>query len=176
MIFLITLLITSSLLLISLVANWHAKVKLQLDLDTCVAEVTRELKQLQNSIESSNLRMKSLRISITAAIDPRIQAALKLWLKAEKTAQDLQKTRWEIKRAAWLVKRGCDSIRGIPSPLPHLLWNRPPADAIGDHPLQWLGERKNARLKIMLFKKPRYSVAEVFYFGKNWNATWTSPY
>lgn len=141
-----------------------------------MSEVARELKNLQNIIEASNSRIKSLRISIAVAVDPRIQSALKLWLKAEVTAQDFQRMKWETKRVAWLIRRGCHQETNIPIPLPSLSWKRPPPDVIGDSPLYWEGDTKLARLKIVLIKNPRGAAAQVFNQESKWKAAWTSAH
>jgi len=175
MIFILTILLSASVSLVFLVTRWNDKVTIQLHLDQCVSEVTRELETLQNYLETSNKRITSLRTAIVVAVDPRIQTSLKLWLKSERAAQDIRLFRWKTRQVSWLVQGGCNSETKLPSPLPPLSWNRPPNDAIGEQPLEWKGSRNEDELKIALFKKPRTSVSKVRFRQGQWTASWSGP-
>ena len=161
--------------------NWRKLMETQLRLDRCVGEVALDLRNVQNSLEAANLRMKVLRASIAAATvpSPPVAAALKRALELQALLENLTLKKWELRRIKWLVLRGCDSNRDLPRPLPNLPWIHDPPDPIGARPLRWpLGVQKE--YYVQLSHSPRHAAASVSKERNaveilKWSARWAPP-
>jgi hypothetical protein len=154
----------------------RSKAALQLRLDRCVESAAAELTSVQNTIEFSNLRLKTERAAAAAASVPTFGASIadaQPFIEAEVALQEGERLRWTVRQTKWITERGCDGRGDLFEPLPNLKWSRPPPDTIGAQPLTWDGSE---RLVIRLWRANRFAQARVEAKGRSisdkWKAQW----
>ena len=178
----ILIIATSGLTLWGMLRHWKNLAETQLRLDRCAGQTAQELRDTLSSLESSNFRIKGLRIARGAtAIAPPVSAALEIALLAQVAIQEIQRAKWEVTRLRWLTHLRCGSLKDMPSPLPSMKWLRDPPDAIGPNALRWEGEwPKDFQIQVTHY--PRAAGARVFYSTQtvkeelldqhNWKTEW----
>ncbi len=158
---------------------WRSKAEVQLRLDRCAEGAALALVRIQNTIESSNLRLRAERAAAAATAVPTYGASIEAAqpaLEAEVAIQEAERAEWRIRQARWLAARGCDGRGDLFLPLPNLKWSRPPPDTIGAQPLDWEGS--DTRLLIRLWRTNRFTQARVNRSGDDlanrWKAEWVA--
>jgi len=168
---------------------WGIQVEHQLRLNRCVGKAAHRLRDTLVDLESSNQRMRELRVSIAAAMGefPAAVPPLKIALQGVAKVQDMRLWAWKAHQGQWLLTWGCGNIRDRPLPLPSLKHYRSPPDILGPPPLEWPGLMPKTFF-IQVSYKNRHSAAHVqiepsgkggFYETitghQKWKASWTSP-
>jgi hypothetical protein len=146
--------------------------RLQLSLNDCVREHVHSLRDSIDGVESTNIKMRAVRVAIVAAaMEPATQAALRKSLAVLGLLQQGQRIRWEASRVAWQVRRCGEAALlrgggGFP-------WTTPTPDILGPRPLEWTG---GECLKLGAVRPPRTAAASLSRdpFGK-WSAAWVTP-
>lgn len=166
--------------------GWNRQVSTQLAIDRCVARVAREFRDLLGTIETSNSRIRILRASLLAAVEPTTRAGLQTALALASAHQDFALGAWQAKRVRWLLPGSCPGARSILplDPLPTSPWKRAPPDALGPLPSSWVSPipPASAEFRVALRAPPRSTRAFVRmsapaaswgkHDGSRWVATW----
>jgi len=138
---LLSVLAGCALMLLGLMSRWDHHVRIQLRLDRCVRQIAIELRETQNRIEGLNTQIRIARASAVfaaAAGQGELLATLQKTTSVLALLQEGVLLKWGVRQASALVDRTCplDPIHAADfmTPLP---WSRPPADPLGQPPLEW---------------------------------------
>ncbi len=142
-----------------LMRRWRHLMELQLRLDRCVGEKTREMRTLLNLADASNRRMRAARLAAGAeAILARDGGAVaRMEIRAEFLLQEGLQWKWRLEEAQWLLHKGCGDQEDIPIPLPDMSWEREPEDLWGPGNFEW----SQQEFKIRVVHRPRAAAAVV---------------
>lgn len=106
-------------------------------LDECVGKEALRLRDVLNSLESSNIRIEALRVSIEAASEaPPLQASLKAALQAQVLLQEMELVRWRARTVRWNAGLLCGERGERAFPNSELPFRRNPPDPIGPQKLE----------------------------------------
>ncbi len=164
--------------------NTRSLAEVQLRLDHCISKTALELRSKLNSIESSNGRIRIIRLALIADPEPSTRTLLETTLFKEVLEQELHLTQWKGRQLSWIALSGCDQKGDRIYPLPKIPWIRDPPDAVGLQPLRWsANSAKNFHIE--LEHSPRQSAARVFQgrtaegvedVASKWSAQWAPPH
>lgn len=156
--------------------------ELQLGLDSCVGRKAVELRDLLRFVESSNVRITSLRASVVAAsFQPELIPPLQRWLEAEAALQEVRLSNWRVGIAGWMAGAACGPVSAaVVTSVPGVRLVRPNRDVVGPLPLEWIGEEPRT-LHFAVAARERSAAAEVRRhpatspLEEKWTAHWTIP-
>ncbi len=164
--------------------SWRSNAETQLRLNRCVGENARALRSHLNLIETTNIKIRGLRVSVEAAqvllrveLVPPLLAAI----HAAVLAQEGALWAWKARRAAWALRRGCGQWGDGATSLPQLNLRRGLPDQAGQQPLEWIGKRPD-EFRIQAYHPPRVAAARVAdqsessFFSGSWLAEWIAPF